>query len=586
MADHRKKVVYNNNNNAICYYRYSSSSQREESIEEQQAAAHRYAEAHNLNIIAEYKDPAKSGTDITRPDFNRMLYEMKILKPGHLIVWKVDRIARDTYIQAITKHELDEAGVRIDYIAEVMPEDASQRKLWEGLQAIFSEQYIDGLKQNIIRGQNHNAEHCLYNGHRPFGYTGKVSQPYEIDPITSVYAKKIFQEYADGVSAVTIADELNNAGITTTRGCKFRPQTINHILENECYIGVYHYRDYRIEDGMPRLIDDELWNKVQDRVKKNRRGGRKPAVDYELDRDGDYWLTGHIYCGYCNESMHEISGDSHTGRRYNYYICNGRKKKKCKKKNVRADFLEKIVSDVMNEFISRPEIRITIAHQCWLHFQEQNTGSDAYQKSLKADLKDTDNRLNNLLNALETGTSAPSIVKRIEALEGQKKMLSEALEAERSKRKLQMSERDILKFLNTFTDAQIKDPVSRDRLLTTLIDKVYVYDDKVVVTMFFTDDHREVSFDDYKEAIAKDPLMIINEADYSNLPDITDDQLAALKGEKTDPFDSGVKLSPLLRKGSTTISSSPLGMIVADLLIRNSEKTFIRGISGIFHTGV
>ena len=91
-----KNIQPNDNNLAIAYYRYSSSSQNEASIDQQREQAEKFAESRGLTIIKEYEDAAKSGTSSKRPGYQLMLSEVSKLKPHALILWKSDRLSRDT----------------------------------------------------------------------------------------------------------------------------------------------------------------------------------------------------------------------------------------------------------------------------------------------------------------------------------------------------------------------------------------------------------------------------------------------------------------------------------------------------------
>ena len=91
-----KKVEVNDNNRAIAYYRYSSAGQNDASIEQQKNVAEKFAREKGLIIIKEYQDAAMSGLDDDRPGFQSMLSEIKSLNVNSLILWKTDRLSRDT----------------------------------------------------------------------------------------------------------------------------------------------------------------------------------------------------------------------------------------------------------------------------------------------------------------------------------------------------------------------------------------------------------------------------------------------------------------------------------------------------------
>ena len=110
----------------------------------------------------------------------------------------------------------------------------------------------------------------------------------------------------------TICNDFNAQGLRTSRDALFGVKTMNKLLQNRAYIGEYKFGDYVIEDGMPAIIDEELFDKVQKMFAANKWGGsQKRAKMKDIPRN---WLTGKLYCGECGTSMCGTSGTSKTGR--------------------------------------------------------------------------------------------------------------------------------------------------------------------------------------------------------------------------------------------------------------------------------
>ena len=80
-------------------------------------------------------------------------------------------------------------------------------------------------------------------------------------------------------------------------------------LANKKYIGVYTYRDIEIPDGIPRIISDELFNKVQEILGKNKKAPARAKATIE------YILTTKIFCGHCRAMMTGVSGTARNGTR-------------------------------------------------------------------------------------------------------------------------------------------------------------------------------------------------------------------------------------------------------------------------------
>lgn len=491
------RFVQNPGSNAICYYRYSSDAQRDVSIVQQKDAAHEYAEHHGYHIIKEYDDPAYSGTRDDRPAFQLMLYEVEKLRPAYLILWKTDRLSRDRIDAVMAKKRLRECGVKIVYVAESIPDDDEATQiLMESIYEAMAASFIVSHRKNVVRGMTYNAENAFYNGVKMLGYVGEVDHKYEIDQATAPTVRRIFKEYTEGVPMQKICDSLNNAGQKTVRGNRFTVNSLRNILVNRAYIGEYKFGKTLIPDGMPRLIDDETFQKAQAKLEANKRGGKgaikklHPEIEIE-----DYWLTGKICCGLCGGTMQGVSGTSRSGNLYYYYSCINYRKHTCTLKYQRKELMEKIVLYILDDLINDPALRIIIAEKCYAYHQAQNDDNGAYEASIRAQLKDVEGKLNNLVKAIEAGIFNSTTAERMNVLENQKSMLNDALLAEQNRKKCDLTLNTIVKFLSSLV-GDINNPDTRRRLLEFFIDKIYVYPDKMVLTFYYTDDRRELPFEE------------------------------------------------------------------------------------------
>ncbi len=491
------RFVQNPGSNAICYYRYSSDAQRDVSIVQQKDAAHEYAEHHGYHIIKEYDDPAYSGTRDDRPAFQLMLYEVEKLRPAYLILWKTDRLSRDRIDAVMAKKRLRECGVKIVYVAESIPDDDEATQiLMESIYEAMAASFIVSHRKNVVRGMTYNAENAFYNGVKMLGYVGEVDHKYEVDQATAPTVRRIFKEYTEGVPMQKICDSLNNAGQKTVRGNKFTVNSLRNILVNRAYIGEYKFGKTLIPDGMPRLIDDETFQKAQAKLEANKRGGKgaikklHPEIEIE-----DYWLTGKICCGLCGGTMQGVSGTSRSGNLYYYYSCINYRKHTCTLKYQRKELMEKIVLYILDDLINDPALRIIIAEKCYAYHQAQNDDNGAYEASIRAQLKDVEGKLNNLVKAIEAGIFNSTTAERMNVLENQKSMLNDALLAEQNRKKCDLTLNTIVKFLSSLV-GDINNPDTRRRLLDFFVDKIYIYPDKMVLTFYYTDDRRELPFEE------------------------------------------------------------------------------------------
>ncbi len=158
------------------------------------------------------------------------------------------------------------------------------------------------------------------------------------------------------------------------------------------------------------------------KIAKNKKApARRKAED-------DYRLTTKLFCGYCGALMFGESGTSRTGEVHRYYKCATAKKKKgCKKKTVRKQWLEDlVVNETMKLVEDDASMNAIIAKVMELQNQE-STDLPIYEKQLK----ETEVGITNMLNAIQMGILTSSTKERLEALEEQRKELQARIAEER-----------------------------------------------------------------------------------------------------------------------------------------------------------
>ena len=227
--------------NVVIYARFSSHSQTEQSIEGQLKVCYEYAQAHQYTVIGEYIDRAQSGTSDNRTDFQRMIQDSEKHAFQGVLVYQLDRFARNRYDSAIYKSRLKKNGVRVLSAKENITEDASGI-LIEGVLESMAEYYSAELSQKINRGRKINASKCLSNGSNPgLGYKVDKDRRFYVDEDEAKIVREIFRRYANGERAVDITQDLNNRRVKTSIGREFNKNSLHRLLRNRRYIGYYTY---------------------------------------------------------------------------------------------------------------------------------------------------------------------------------------------------------------------------------------------------------------------------------------------------------------------------------------------------------
>lgn len=246
---------------------------------------------------------------------------------------------------------------------------------------------------------------------------------------------------------------------------------------------------------MPRLITDELYNAVQERFEKNK---HKKTLNPELADAPRFWPTGKVFCGHCGASVHGMGGTSHTGKLHYYYACKNQRKGKCNLKSIQKDVLEAHVIWALKELLNDSENLASLAVDIGRYYHKLNDNEDLIN-ALKAELREVEKGIGNLVKVLEKGVISDTITERLQKLEEQKDDLKDAIERERLKQALVSDNKLIQKFFEKFTHSDLNDEETRNNVMEYFVDKIYVYNNRIVITWFYSEDATEMSLDTLTE---------------------------------------------------------------------------------------
>ena len=478
---------------AVIYARYSSDNQREESIEGQIRECTAYAEKNGITIVKHYIDRAISAKTDNRPEFQQMIKDSDKKLFDIVLVWKLDRFARNRYDSARYKTQLKKNGVKLMSATEIIsegPEGIILESVLEG----YAEYYSADLAEKVVRGQTENILKGRCNGGRgTFGYTLDSERKFHIDPLTSPFVLESFKKYNEGSTMKEIRDWLNENGIKNPVGGAFTYNSVEHMLKNRRYIGELKFRDVVVPDAIPPIIPLELFEDVQEKIAKNKKApARRKAED-------DYLLTTKLFCGYCGALMFGESGTSRTGEVHRYYKCATAKKHRgCKKKTVRKQWLEDLVVNQTMQLVKDDAAMESIIAKVMELQNKENTNIPLYEKQLR----DAESGIQNMLNAIQAGILTSSTKERLEQLEETKREL-EARIAEEKLAKPKVTEEFIRFWLLRFRklDMSLKD--QRQALVDTFINAIYLYDDKVLITFNYKEGTQTVTFGEATEVASE-----------------------------------------------------------------------------------
>ena len=480
---------------AVIYARYSCHSQRDVSINQQMEACKKFAQRQGIQIVGSYDDRAVTGTSDRRPGFQRMIQDAAKQAWEYVIVYSLDRFARDRYDSAVYKRQLKNNGVKVLSAMENISDDPSG-VLMESLLEGLAEYYSKELAQKITRGMDDNARKCMINGSYPLGYTRGQDGRYAICEPEAAVVREIFRRVKDGEKLTQIYQDLNNRGITTKRGGPWNKSSCGRLLSNERYTGVYIYKDVRIPGGMPQIIPQPLFDAVQLILhnKANPRATSAAAPQRRRQDDGIYYLTGKLFCGHCHSPMVGISGHSRHGPSYYYYTCKGKREKSgCHKRNVNREKVEAAIAQGLKSVVMCDDVIQALADTAVEHQRENVNNLEL--ESLQQQLREATHAIQNIMAAIEAGVFSANVQSRLLELEAKEKELTARISLAQADMEQPMTREDIVAALTLYQDGDVEDHQYREALFDAFLVAAYVYDDHIKIVFNLAGQKKDADLD-------------------------------------------------------------------------------------------
>lgn len=348
--------------NAVSYARFSSNNQRETSIEIQQEHISRYCQDNGINLIKEYVDRAISATSDNRPQFQQMIKDAETGLFSYVVIYNTSRFARNISDHLKYRAILESYGIRIVSVQESFDDSTPEGDLMSNFMMSINQYYSKDLGRKTYLGCLETAKACLHvGGQPPFGFKVNKEQKYEINEEEAVVVRLVFNMVASGSSNSDICDVLNKKGFKTRKGKPFDTD-FSGMLRNRKYMGEYSWNNrsrssltrnltvkeretVRIPNGIPAIVKEELFNKVQIIIDKRKHQKTKNVKNNHL-------LTGLLRCGKCGYRMNIDSDKNGNGKRnfqrfdYRCYSMN-RKRADCDTKSIRVDNYDTYITNLL-----------------------------------------------------------------------------------------------------------------------------------------------------------------------------------------------------------------------------------------------
>ena len=353
-----------------------------------------------------FQDDDKSGMFTSkRSEFNELKSLVEQGQVKVIVVYSTDRLSRRAREYEACEEAIEKLGGAIISVTESYTHNASG-KFARRVMAVASQYHAENTAELVVRTNlRRNAPFCKNSGGiANYGYYFTEARTMEIDQEEAMAVRLMFKRFIEMKSYQQIIDELTSLGHYTRAGKPFTQSSILTILKNVKYTGTYFYNkaDRRkkmervivaqfneciVQNGIPRIISDEDFELVQQRLKT-----RAETFSKTPKESNRYPLTGVLFCGECGSSYHgssKTAGRSH--RKYEQYICSSidnHNSKNCKSKPISKDQIELVVAGVLTRVLNQSVMSGPVYRAFQKKIEESIRMSiDGYQRSKTAVLR-------------------------------------------------------------------------------------------------------------------------------------------------------------------------------------------------------
>lgn len=475
------------NNNCVIYPRFSSHGQNEQSIEAQVRICKEFAESKGLNVINIYPEKARTGTNDNRPAFQRMISDAKSGAFQYIIVYMMDRFARNRRDSIMYKEMLKEKyGIRVLSALEPIAEDEGG-EFYEMFLEWNAEKYSKRLSKRVRDGLDTSVANGTFcGGYLIYGYkielepingkVGKYIKRVAINEDEAKIVRFVFEQYDKGVTKKEIAEMLNSQGYRL-KGKPFTGKSFDKYIVNEKYTGEFTFGGRLCTNMYPAIIDKALFQRVQQRLNANRyvAGGEATAKE-------PYLLTGKLFCGHCGTEMVADGGTSKMGVQHHYYTCKKRRKGECNKRRENKHNLEYYVTSCVIDFLSDKN-NAEVAIDDVLKYYDKRT-DEMNLKSITAQIANINKEVEKLTDAFVNAKSV-LLQNSIEKKMSEYEILLNDLYAQQAQLELErgykLTKKDLLDFIDLLLQGDKNDKDYQKKIIDNLVSQVFVSDDDTVV---------------------------------------------------------------------------------------------------------
>ena len=422
-----------------------------------------------------FEDEGFSGGDLKRPDFRRMMEEVRKHKFRAIVVYRLDRISRNISDFTGLIDELTKLNVSFVSIKEQFDTSTPMGRAMMFIISVFSQLERETIAERIRDNMHELAKTGRWlGGNAPIGFKseavskvtvdGKTRKSFKLVPIPEEkqIPKLIFDLYAETDSLTAVEAVLLRRRIKTRQGKDFTRFAIKAILQNPVYMvadedaynyfaereavvcfpqeafdgscGIMAYNRTDQEKGKstvllpvsdwiialgqhPGLVSSRQWIKVQESLDRNK------SKAYRKPRNNKALLTGLVYCS-CGERMYPklTQRTTASGETIYTYVCKMKdrsKRERCNRRNVSGNILDAAIIDQIRSLADHDSSFITQLAKSREFYTGKREQYEKQLEDLRAEFSENEKTIDGLIDSLGMvgdSIAKPRVLKRIEEL--------------------------------------------------------------------------------------------------------------------------------------------------------------------------
>ena len=512
-----------------------------------------------------FEDEGFSGGNLQRPDFKRMMEDVRKRKFKAIVVYRLDRISRNINDFTGLIDELTKLDVSFVSIKEQFDTGTPMGRAMMFIISVFSQLERETIAERIRDNMHELAKTGRWlGGTTPTGFAsgavskitidGKERKSFKLIPIPEEIEipKLIFDLYLQTDSLTAVEAELLKQRIKTKTGKDFTRFAIKGILQNPVYMvadedaytyftdreaevcypkeafdgscGIIAYNRTNQEKGRttqilpmeewiiaigkhPGIIPSKNWIKVQESLDRNK------SKAYRKPRNNEALLTGLLYCS-CGDRMYPKLSQRKTanGEPIYTYVCKMKersKRERCNRRNANGNILDAAIIEQIKSLTEHDSSFLSQLEKSRSFYTGKREQYDSQLEQLRTELQRNQNHIRNLTATLgdlsPTSSARGVLTERIEELTAVNHEIENRiyeLEGLVNVDTLSDAEFDLLRqMLSVFSSTIDEMSVEEKRAAIRTVVRKVIWDVENVHVVFFGADENDIEIHDMSDSI-------------------------------------------------------------------------------------